>query len=51
LLRVTQQQPQVALAFSNITRLYVRARYAEGAGQKLLQLLHKQVASFHPKSK
>jgi len=51
LLRVTQQQPQVALAFSNITRLYVRARYAEGAGQTLLQLLHKQVASFHPKSK
>jgi len=51
LLRVTEKQPQVALAFAQITQLYVRMRYAKDPSQNLLEQLQMAVSNFQARVK
>ncbi|MCF7969554.1 MAG: DUF3488 and transglutaminase-like domain-containing protein [Methylococcaceae bacterium] len=49
LVRVTEQQPQVGLAFTQITRLYVSLRYTKEPAPECLDQLQTAVSGFHPK--
>ena len=51
LARVTKQQPHAALAFTQITRLYIRVRYTKEPEPGFLEQLHVAVANFQPKVK
>ncbi|MBE0472242.1 MAG: DUF3488 domain-containing transglutaminase family protein [Methyloprofundus sp.] len=51
LVRVTEQQPLVALAFAHITRLYISVRYAKDPSETLLEQLQRAVSGFHPQVK
>ncbi len=51
LVRVTKQQPQVALAFAQITRLYVRMRYTKEPTSEILDQLQVAISSFQARVK
>jgi len=51
LVRVTEQQPQVASAFAHITRLYIRVRYTKEPIPEFLEELQVAVSSFQTRVK
>ncbi len=51
LARVTKQQPQVASAFTQITRFYIRVRYTKDPEPEFLEQLHVAVENFQAKVK
>jgi len=51
LVRVTELQPQLALAFAHITRLYIRVRYTKEPAPECLEQLQIAVSGFQVKVK